>query len=64
MKEYLITGLCNAIGDEDGLFLITTLSYGEVYTVDKDIEYVVEKLTKVIKRVREISSVSQEVNHG
>jgi cysteine desulfurase len=33
-------------------------------TTDKDIEYVVEKLTKVIKRVREISSVSQEVNHG
>jgi cysteine desulfurase len=33
-------------------------------TTEKDIEYVIEKLTKVIKRVREISSVSQEVNHG
>ncbi|MCX5708569.1 MAG: IscS subfamily cysteine desulfurase [Candidatus Omnitrophica bacterium] len=33
-------------------------------TTDKDIDYVVEKLTKVIKRVREISSVSIGVNHG
>jgi cysteine desulfurase len=33
-------------------------------TTTKDIEYVVEKITKVIKRVREISSVSPGVKHG
>ncbi len=33
-------------------------------TTTKDIDYVVEKITKVIKRVREISSVSPGVKHG
>jgi cysteine desulfurase len=33
-------------------------------TTEKDIDYVIDKLTKVIKRVREISSVSAEVKNG
>jgi cysteine desulfurase len=33
-------------------------------TTDEDIDYVVEKLTQVIKRVRQISTVSPGVKHG
>lgn len=33
-------------------------------TTEKDIDYVIDKLTQVIKRVREISSVSSEVKNG
>ncbi|MBU0503409.1 MAG: cysteine desulfurase family protein [Candidatus Omnitrophota bacterium] len=33
-------------------------------TKEKDIDYVIDKLTQVVKRVRKISSVSTEVKHG
>lgn len=33
-------------------------------TTEKDIDYVIEKLSRVIKRVRQISTVSMKANHG